>query len=210
MRKISAIVLLCLLFTSQISAGNFRLGFKAGINSSTIIADWGELGEEYKKPKGGFVGGLSLGLGSAEKFEFQPEFLFSQKGIRFEDSSYEEYIKFSYFEIPLLFKWNYGTYDAAVRGFFNFGPYTSFLLNAERGSNEFSFDLDDKFKSVDVGLIIGGGIGIKAGPGRILVDLRYSLGMNPLWVDEDEDNSYDPDIWLNASFGMMVGYTFDL
>lgn len=211
MRKISAVVLLFLLFTSQLSADNFRLGFKTGINSSTIVADWDYL-EEYKKPKGGFIAGLSFGMGSAQKFEFQPELLFSQKGIRFSDDDDALYFKFSYFEIPLLFKWNYGTEEAAVRGFFNFGPYTSFLLNSEMGDDQSSDNIEEEFKPVDAGLIVGGGIGIKAGPGRILVDLRYSLGMIPMLEDYESPSgyTYEADIWLHATFGMMVGYTFDL
>ncbi len=211
MRKLIFSALILGFCTMQLPAGVFRLGVKGGFNATTLLGNWEDL-EEYRSAELGFNGGVSFGFSGGKTFEFQPELLISQKGVRFEKNEFMSQIEQNYFEIPLLFKWNFGSGSSKVRGFFNAGPYTAFLLNSEYtesvNDEEYSESAKEDMNKVDVGLILGGGIGVKAGAGRFIVDLRYSLGFVDVISANDDDISYD-DVYLNGLVGIMVGYSFE-
>ena len=62
-------------------------------------------------------------------------------------------------------------------------------------------DIED-VRGVDLGLALGGGVGFGAGPGEVVVDTRYTLGLTS--VDESE---WDMDV-KNGAISLMVGYSF--
>ena len=60
-----------------------------------------------------------------------------------------------------------------------------------------------KTKSVDLGLQMGAGIAIPAGPGKVIVDGRYNLGLSNI-SDENGMNV------KNRGFAISLGYAIPL
>ncbi|MGM0443620.1 MAG: hypothetical protein ACQEQV_05475 [Fibrobacterota bacterium] len=73
----------------------------------------------------------------------------------------------------------------------------------DNDGDETDTDIKDDIKAVDFGIAMGGGLGIPAGSGKILLDLRYTLGLT-----EVNDTDFDVDA-KNGAFGAMVGYGID-
>ncbi|MCX6248510.1 MAG: porin family protein [Bacteroidetes bacterium] len=126
----------------------------------------------------------------------------------------------NYFTIPILFKG-----CAAIGKFFSIygilGPYVGIGLG---GRGKITGNGEDKTRSVvftsetgtddnvhaqriDVGLTIGVEPGFKAGPGIILLDLRYNYGFTDVQNPGDHkgDNYYPR---CNRSFGISAGYVY--
>ncbi len=210
MRKLILAAALTLCFSVvQVGAANLKLGVKGGVNSAKIGGEnfIKETADNKRNP--GIMGGVSLGISGKSKFEFQPELLFVQKGTHYKDGDYGVKVELNYLELPLMLKWNYGAVNGSVRGFFNVGPYTSVLLSsnfAEHGNKKKYYEgFTQVLNKVDMGLNIGGGIGIKAGAGRILLDLRFALGFKTL-----DNSAADNKVLLNNVGSFMVGYELDL
>ena len=74
-------------------------------------------------------------------------------------------------------------------------------------------DLTGMYKSVDFGLSMGGGIGIKAGLGRIIIDIRYTLGFlkirKPIKYQLNGGDLLGNEI-RNGSLSIIFGYGIDL
>ena len=236
--KIEGFVLICILFNISTSAGvDVGLDFKGGFNFSNIR---GEDIDEAKKGGAdiemlfGANGGIGMGIGFRKYFIIQPEIFFAMKGFVSELGeaevlgimSRELKTSLNYLEIPILFKINIPA--GTVIPNFYIGPYLGILLNAQtEGKMQFSnemkerlgiedvnatSDVTDRFEPVDFGLSMGSGIGIKAGPGRFIVDIRYTLG----FLNIREQNNYTltsegllEGEMKNGSLSLILGYGID-
>ena len=83
--------------------GVFAFGVKAGANYSNV---WDEQGQNFTaKPIYGFAGGVFMGIPIGKFLGFQPEVLFSQKGLQgtgtLEGATYSFTRTTSYLDIPL-------------------------------------------------------------------------------------------------------------
>jgi len=208
MRK-SIIVTLSLLILSTASFAGARIGLKAGGNWATLITDY-DLGDNVTL-SGGFIGGLSFGFGGGDVFEFGPEILFTQKGLRAAVGDSYSKLQLNYIEMPLLFKWSFGAPSNVVRPSIFTGPYGSFLLAMNTKSDidgvedSESLEIDSTVNRFDAGMILGAGVGVKVGPGRFILDLRWSVGFIPL-TDQSQPLAQ---IELNRDFSVMGGYVFE-
>ena len=207
MRKLIIISLILTSLISTASAGA-RIGVKAGGNWAGLITDYTQ--SEYVTLSGGFSGGVSFSFGKGDVFEFGPEILFIQKGIRYADDDESEKIQTNFLEMPLIFKWSFGPKTNVVRPFVLVGPYASFLLSANL---KYDYDDDsgkekeplDNVNRVDAGLTSGIGMGVKLGPGQIVLDLRYAVGFIPI---QSQDYIYAA-FELNYGYSVMAGYVFE-
>ena len=187
------------------------LDFKGGLNVANMYGD--DVSDDVSIKLGAAVGtgvGIKIGM-----FAIQPEVLFSMKGAKEEgeivivDSTfnYEIVVKLSYLEIPILLKINIPA-DAVIPNFY-VGPALAFCMvakdkltfNNEEGDEE---DIKDVIKSVDFGLSMGGGLDIKAGHGRVIIDIRYTLGFVTVNDQEDEDI-----VVKNSVLSFILGYGID-
>jgi hypothetical protein len=205
---------------SSASALDLGLGVKGGLNLSSTY------GVDYQEDKGllpGPVIGAGLQLKLANVFAIQPEVLFSSKGIKLKKDDVTTRTSLRYLEIPVLFQVLIPASDIVVPQFYA-GPAiafkTGFDIKAEyRGKEDVpSSIIDEKeeaLKSVDFGIAMGAGLGFKAGIGRIILDVRYTLGLTGLQDIPDEVEEVADALGVsinkekNMALSFMLGYMFE-
>lgn len=204
------IILLAALFAT--------LGFTAQAQSF-IIPKGGVVFSNYKSTgsgiegRTGFVGGLGLSIPvtSDNFFAIQPEILYIQKGAKFNTNLSttrvgDTYI--NYLELPVLAKINFG--GESFRLYVNGGPSVSYALFGKTNNTDIEFGdgADVSFNNrIDLGLQFGGGIGFKAGPGDILLDARYGLGLSNLL---DQPVAGGDSELQNRVYTFTIGYAIPL
>ena len=154
-----------------------------------------------QKSRLGYVAGLGLNIPitSDNFFSIQPELLYIQQGTRFNGGSYG----LNYAQLPLLLKINFGVEGFPI--YVNAGPSFGYLLNPPASIGD--YPLTDP-KRLDIGLQFGGGFGVKAGPGNVLLDARYGFGItdiNNIANGTDAQNKTK-----NNVFQFTVGYAIPL
>jgi len=184
------------------------IGVRAGINLASTVLEGDQQDIESIKNATilGPTVGLYLPLRITDDFAIQPEVSFIQKGgVRTYEKpaigrSVEEKTRMNYLEIPVLAKYYFGN---ETRFFVEAGPFAGIALSGKKkfvvedpslegpleSSADISFDnknSDEYAKRVDY----GANIGVGAVFGKVLVNLRYGLGINNL-LDDDADNSND-------------------
>ncbi len=203
-----------------------QIGIKAGVNLASIAQNEteGSYTDYAKKSIVGFQGGLTFDLGLSDIFTIQPEVLYIQKGgkstYKLDDNNkVENRYYFNYVEVPVLAKLKfYG--DGGGSGFyFVGGPYVGLALGGKvkntttlvgvttTGEDDFTFDnstSNQRAKRLDYGVSFGGGIKIN----RLILDLRYNLGLNNI-NDNDADNQNDSKPFLrHRGIGLTAGVEF--
>jgi hypothetical protein len=190
----------------------------------------------------GFAAGIALDVPVAGNgfFSVQPELLYVQKGHGVEaagdgGSAVRLTETFNYLEVPVLGKFNFG--GERVKAYVNAGPSVAYALNG-RFTQDISGGLlafsseskyvfgeepdnsigDDTYRSpkhynrVDVGMQFGGGFGLKVGPGTVLLDARYGLGLTNFFkgrTDNDITSDDQPNL-QNRVFAFTLGYAIPL
>ena len=135
----------------------------------------------------------------------------------------------NYLEVPLLLKYEFlgGSYGFHILG----GPVISFglsgkeeitltdefgtILNDQLPDFDFDFDLDfgstssDTYQGLDFGAAIGAGMYFELGSGRLLIDLRYVLGLANMYDDEFRFKGFvelQGEEQFNSSLQFSLGY----
>lgn len=185
---------------------------KGGVTLATVSHDEEPRGQESKV---GFVGGAAVEIGLVENFfSVQPELLFIQKGEKYDAAGVTTRSTLNYLELPVLAKVSFGS--EVIKGYVNAGPSLSLGLSGthkveggetpgerairfgSRGSDANRQYVDSRF---DFGLQFGGGVRVGVGPGAVIGDVRYGLGLTDLY---DEDRS------KNRAFAFTLGYAIPL
>jgi tetratricopeptide (TPR) repeat protein len=154
-------------------------GPKAGVTASIVAT--ADVDSSFRA---GFVGGGFLSLSLTDWLELQFELLFEQKRSLAGDT--QRLVALQYVEIPLLFKPTYRGFYAVL------GPYLGVAVSWDT-------TFDSTFKAVDVGLAAGIGYGIEAGPGRVILEARFELGLTTIIANEDAKN---------RTLSFTLGYAF--
>lgn len=202
MRKF--VFLTLLLALSAAPAAAQTIGFKLGPTFSKLDvedADDDALGDVTSFGGGGFIRFGAAGL------SLQAELLAITKGFEVEDVLGDEDAsrELTYVEIPVtaMFSIGNGPYLFA-------GPFVAFEVGCEGSIAGLSGDCDNNDgdrKETDFGLTGGAGIHFPLGPGALLIEGRYSLGLSDL-NDSDipgEDGSIKSRYWA-----IMAGYAINL
>jgi len=190
MKTIALIALFALGFGSTSFAQKSVTGVKGGLNLSSLSTD----GNDDKNLKMGFHAGVFSKIPFSESFAIQPELLYSGKGIKlnYDESGVAEgdtKFNLNYIDLPVKLVFNLSE-DFE----FQFGPYVSYLINANVDTDAEFFggdinsvdELDrDHFNSLDYGLTAG--LGFDLDP--MIFGLNYNLGLNQ--VAKDDDVSHD-------------------
>ncbi len=171
--------ILCFLVASTGWAQNSGVGIKGGINLSSLTTG----GNDDKNLNYGVLVGIFNKIQVTESVAFQPELLYSPKGVRI---NYDESIiadgetKFNlhYLELPVKL-----VYNLSDDFEFQFGPYIGFLLGANTTTdadvlNIFEIDSENElnrenFNTIDYGL--SAGIGFDFNP--LVIGANYNLGL---------------------------------
>lgn len=140
---------------------NVSLGLKAGASLTNFI---GADAKNYYDNRFGFHGGIFANIGFSRRFAFQPELLYSQKGVYYSDFSNQS-LRLHYIDVPLALHINMGGL------FIEAGPQVSFLVKAEYKSGTMTADAQEYTSPVDIGCLFGLGYQFKNGLG---IGLRYN------------------------------------
>jgi hypothetical protein len=185
------------------------------------------------------ITGLTLGAGfnyalsSDGFFSIQPEILYTQKGFRTEtfktDETKNRDYQLNYLEIPVLAKISFG--GETFKGYLNAGPSLGYGLGGKylkkdiksgvTKTEESSIIFDKEPEGyegkdmyldnqLDFGLQFGGGLGVKLGPGSVLLDLRYGMGMTNLLDPTPNQAASDSHKSQNRVMAVTIGYAIPL
>ena len=131
-------------------------------------------------------------------------------------------VKMNYIEIPILLKLKIPA--GPVLPNFYVGPALGLragvggFLQIDDDKEEFTDEMKENLKEqtnvIDFGLAMGGGLDIVAGPGRVLIDIRYTLGFiqGAKLTKEMEDAGLEKDDLppdKNGALSFLVGYAID-
>ncbi|UCF20450.1 MAG: PorT family protein [Gemmatimonadota bacterium] len=210
-------LLLVMSVTDTTLAQRLSVGARGGYSSTTV--GWrGLQAIETDWNSNYHIGGL-LKLAVHENFAIQLETWYAKKGTgaRFLDDDIEGDYDLAYLQIPLLAQVMVPLGpDSRVAPHFFAGPTIAFELSCEISAVIGGMtvrddcdapDLDLERKTTDIGLLLGGGIEIQIGPGSILLDAMYDLGLANLNDDpEAADDSVKSKAWM-VSAGYLIPIT---
>lgn len=213
------------------SAQGFTYGLKAGINYANL---WGKDTPGGNGYKLGFVGGLAANYAINDMASIQVEALYSQKGFKTTDTSFEDATgnkykaegsqNLDYLDVPILVKIDAGPI------FFELGPQAGLLLSSKLSSdykvkNAAGEVITERSSSTDKDAIIGynrqnkkeggipsfdlGGIvGLGFNPVDALsIGVRYNVGFKTL-VDSKNTNAGAEARLFNNAFQAQIGWMF--
>lgn len=193
---VSVIVLFALTINAQV-----KFGLKAGLNianqkfTSSGITISGD-------SKIGFMAGAFLEAGSPN-FVFQPGVLFSQKGMKMSQGGSTAKLTLNYLDVPLNLVYKINASED-VKVLLLAGPTISFGLSGKGkiGSEEtdikFGSGNDADYKSMDLGLSIGGGIEVSS----FQLGLNYTFGLSNT---SNDSNITAKNNVLTFSVGILFG-----
>ncbi|MDR2282078.1 MAG: PorT family protein [Sphingobacterium sp.] len=176
----------------QVHAQSIEIIPKAGIN----IAKQAIKDVNGEKSKVGFQGGVGVNIHTKiAGFSIQPELNFVQKGseINGKDGRKIDY-NTSYLELPVLAKYSIGPL------FVNAGPAIGLRLSDSNKAKE----AIGKTKSIDFGVQMGLGAALPVGPGKVIVDGRYNLGLTNV-SDVSNRNIKNRGILVSLGYAIPLG-----
>jgi hypothetical protein len=203
--------------------GLVDIGLKGGLGLSSY---WGKNAADSAgmatTMRSGICAGAMLALNVNEFIAGQVEFLYSMKG-KSAIGDYATYskgitVKTDYFEIPLLFRFSYPVGEIS-RLVLYAGPTFSFLISSKEDSTvqyqpsqtmktDVTFDMRPQTNRYDIGVTVGGGMAVKGGPGNVLFEVRYTLGLLNK-IKATGAGMQQPDI-KNSYIAFLVGYSITL
>ena len=231
MKKLS--ILVVALLVANLGFCQTNVGIKAGYtNSGLSNLEDDEFGE-FKRG-GGLLVGVIGQFGITENLSVVAEANLHQKSQKSEGSfdffgistTFESTTTINYLEIPVLLRFTTGE-DLMFFG--NVGPSFGYALGGKaKGETtvagettstdgKIKFDTEpenymgddiyvDGFNRVEVGVSIGAGIQKAVGPGSLVVEARYGLGLTDTNDIENEPDGYDPNKFnsISVSVGFMI------
>lgn len=189
--------------SSRAEAQQLEIGFKLGAAFANLTNPFEE-GEADPESITSFSGGGHLRFGLSPAFSLQPELLFVRKGAAdpaFDDSD----VHFDYVEIPVLARFDIPLIGSPISPFLYAGPYAAFEVGCtihDRGDEEECGD--EGREKFDYGAVFGAGLGFSAGPGKLVVEGRYDLGLRNLISDVGDLEQ------KHRVIGLFVGYAVPL
>ena len=163
-----------------VSAQSVGFGVKGGANLANF---WGDnVGHVEIRTRR--TGGAFLTFKATPTFSIQVEALYAEKGAKETETVFDPQngqvisgsVKwdYDYVDVPVLLRFHVPT-SGAVRPSLYLGPVVSFLVKSKVAG----VDIKKFTKTTDIGGTIGGTLELGTGPIRILMDLRYTLGLEP-------------------------------
>jgi hypothetical protein len=198
------------------ASGQVNFGVKAGANFSSLGGD--DVPSEFGSRTGLVVGGF-VHYPFSDLLAIQPELLYSQKGADFSAQFLGETVDgtlmVDYIEIPVLLRVNVPAGAPELRPTLHVGPTFAFEVSCkvrysgfgESGTEDCDADSDGEFveddrRKFDMGLALGGGLDIAFLTGTLMIEGRYTLGLQSL------DTSSDPEDVKNRTWSITFGYRF--
>jgi hypothetical protein len=176
MKKTVLVFAAVLVMAALVSAATtFDFGVKAG--GSFFKNDWSDNDGSEKNLIRATIGAFAL-ANITPMIGIQAEINYLTTGIWWDDDGFKVTEAYGYLHIPVLVRarlMREGTFVPVVFA----GPAVGILLSATWDGDE---DVKDSFKSTDFGADLGVGAEIALGNMKLLVDLRYYLGLTDVYV----------------------------
>jgi hypothetical protein len=179
----------------QAHAQSVELGLKGGPNLGTVSGT-----ETFGNARArvGLMGGAFAVIWADRAAAFQPEILFSSKGVKVQEQGLTSIAEITYLDVPLLVRVAPQP-RARTRLELLGGPYVSLKLGAtvqqtSAGASQ-RFDVAQFVGRSDFGLVIGAGVRT----GRSSIELRTTQGLHNI------NASPDPFRARNRVFSLMYG-----
>lgn len=200
----AAVLVLTVFAASTASAAtNIKFGLKAGVSSSDV--KWTDDDGTEKALIQPTFGGFVL-IPLSPTLAIQPEVNYLVLGESWDTEEGVVSEKFTYLQVPVLLRARLMKEGKFIPLLFA-GPAVGFLLSAsETGYG----DIKEFFKSTDFGAIFGAGGEIGAGKMKVLIDLRYYMGLTNCYVPPDIMMMAAPVDWTmkTAAFVLTAGIIF--
>lgn len=170
-------------------------GLKFGFNSTNFAMSAKTLQRNHN-PHSDYILGAFLTFHLSEILAIQPEAYLSEEGAEYDllvgsTDFYNYKYRMPYFQIPVLLKFKIPVESSFSPSLF-IGPYAFFRHDAtffrvvDHGSEE-DFgqkeDIKDIIKGFDYGLVFGAELDVKTCFGKIIVDMRYNIGLTNMTTD---------------------------
>jgi hypothetical protein len=187
------------------------VGVRAGYNNSTLSITPDDPGIPDFKSRSSFHAGADLAFALSPMFGIEAGVAYSQKGATAAASGIDATFAINYVDVPVLFAVNIPTSSNITPRLFA-GGVASFEMSCKvtlsvSGEGSVSEDCDEENttarKKSYFSALFGGGIGFVAGPGSLLLDVGYQLGLTNL-SDETGETAK-----INV-FQVSLGYRFPL
>jgi hypothetical protein len=184
-RLLGSVCIILILLTSQASAefdpGLIGKGGKIGLSIANVANHPGD-----PESKTGYLLGAFFNYPLIKHVSFQVEILFSEKGYRIPDTPIVDTLgnrvgtaewtaMVSYVEIPIMAKVTLPV-EGKIKPYFNIGGFAAqaVVKKERRSSIAYTIDYDlENVKNTDAGFVLGAGVDIKAGNGKVFFEARY-------------------------------------
>ena len=178
-------------------SGTMIAGAKFGLNFATF---GGDNSSNYSTTTKFFFGGF-FGYDFIRNFGLQGELLYNPVGGGFSSQgqaggndgiSYLEFVVLAKYSVPV---------SPVIKIFFEAGPQLGIKMSATEHSDATGTDTDisQYISGTDFDLVVGTGTAFRVGPGNIIFDVRYNIGLSTIQKNGNAHNS-------NQVFTMAVGY----
>ncbi len=178
-------------------SGTMIAGAKFGLNFATF---GGDNSSNYSTTTKFFFGGF-FGYDFIRNFGLQGELLYNPVGGGYSSPgqaggndgiSYLEFVVLAKYSVPV---------NPVIKIFFEAGPQLGIKLSATAHSDATGTDTDisQYISGTDFDLVVGTGTAFRVGPGNIIFDVRYNIGLSTIQKNGNDHNS-------NQVFSMAVGY----
>jgi hypothetical protein len=178
-------------------SGTMIAGAKFGLNFATF---GGDNSSNYSTTTKFFFGGF-FGYDFIRNFGLQGELLYNPVGGGFSSQgqaggndgiSYLDFVVLAKYSVPV---------NPVIKIFFEAGPQLGIKLSATEHSDATGTDTDisQYISGTDFDLVVGTGTAFRVGPGNIIFDVRYNIGLSTIQKNGNDHNS-------NQVFSMAVGY----
>ena len=178
-------------------SGTMIAGAKFGLNFATF---GGDNSSNYSTTTKFFFGGF-FGYDFIRNFGLQGELLYNPVGGGYSSPgqaggndgiSYLEFVVLAKYSVPV---------NPVIKIFFEAGPQLGIKMSATEHSDATGTDTDisQYISGTDFDLVVGTGTAFRVGPGNIIFDVRYNIGLSSIQKNGNAHNS-------NQVFSMAVGY----
>ena len=211
MKNIALVALILVLGTGFLSAQTMY-GARLGVN----FANWSADDIEDNEAKIGFHLGGMIQRQINENVIFQPELLYTMKGVKFSyddeyyydgyyyDYEVEQTVSMNYIEVPMLFKYNMQMSSFMLQPYI--GPSVGLLMSAkiktevdvEGEEDSETTDIKDDCTSLELGAHLGVDAVLNE---KYVFGLRYNYGLSNIWDGEGDDV-------FNRGFMLTAGMLF--
>lgn len=179
------------------TAQGLEFSVRGGVSLAELSFE-ADQGAPDTSPRIGLTAGGAVTVPLADWLQVQVEAFYTQKGTRLDFDGIESSVWLDYVEVPVLARVPVGG-RAYLLGGAAFGARVRARSRTTFGGATEEIDLADDVTGHDVGVVGGGGLEF----GRLIVDVRYTLGL----VDVDVDQSDSVRI-RNRALAITAGVTF--